>query len=130
MIIRVCVAAALLTPAAAMAQGNPGPYGKLFGRAPATSADWRAHDGEGACSIGANYDDALLAPEGSPADTERRPVYRQWQRIWWACTCFVRSVAANLSAGASRGGRVSTQPSGQTRIDFASAGLTPISPRD
>jgi len=57
--IRVCLAVALLVPSAAMAQGNPGPFGKLFGRAPAstgtdqTSLDVRA-------DVGGQYYDSLL----------------------------------------------------------------------
>ena len=69
MIIRVCLAAVLLTPASAMAQGNPGPYGKLFGRSAASSAGQEHTTVEVRSSIGASYDDALLSPEGSPSDT-------------------------------------------------------------
>jgi len=68
-IIRVCLAAALLTPVAATAQGNPGPYGKLFGRAPAANANGERTVVDVRSSIGGSYENALLAPEGSPFDT-------------------------------------------------------------
>lgn len=68
MIIRVCLVAALLTPAAAMAQGNPGPYGRLFGRLPATSGVREHTTVDVRSSIGANWDSVLLLPEGSPSD--------------------------------------------------------------
>ena len=67
MIIRFCVAAVLLVPTAAIAQGNPGPFGGLFGRAPArtgleqTVVELRS-------GLGVQYDTDLLAPEGSVAD--------------------------------------------------------------
>jgi hypothetical protein len=66
-IIRVCLAVALLTPAAAMAQGNPGPYGKLFGRAPAGNGGNRTTV-EVRSEFGAQYDNALLPPEDLQAD--------------------------------------------------------------
>ena len=82
MIVRVGLAAALLMPAVAMAQGNPGPYGKLFGRAPATAGAQEHTTVQVRSSIGANYDSVLLAPEGSPSDIPRtveyRPVARQF----------------------------------------------------
>lgn len=94
---------ALLTPAAAMAQGNPGPYGKLFGRAPASSAGQEHTTVAVRSSIGANFDDALLAPEGSPADTPtQRGVSGSGSAV---LTVDHRSsmFAASLTGGATRG---------------------------
>ena len=64
MIIRLAVASFLLIPAVAMAQGNPGPYGRLFGRQPA-GAGQDTTVVEARSGIGAQYDTALLPPEGS-----------------------------------------------------------------
>ena len=68
MIFRFCLAAVLLLPTAAMAQGNPGPFGGLFGRAPARSGLDQTIV-EIRSGIGAQYDTDLLAPEGSLIDT-------------------------------------------------------------
>lgn len=65
MIGRLCVAALLLLPSAAFAQGNPGPFGGLFGRVPErsgreyTALDFRSGGG-------AQRDDALITPDGVP----------------------------------------------------------------
>ncbi len=121
MIIRVGLAAALLTPGAAMAQGNPGPYGKLFGRAPASSADEEHTTVEIRSTIGANFDDALLAAEGSAADT---PLQRG---VSGEGTAFVSvqhqsSVfVANVSGGAGRGEYFTEPASYGTTQWFANA---------
>ena len=121
MIIRVCLVAALLTPAAATAQGNPGPYGKLFGRAPASSADQEHTTVEIRSTVGANYDNALLAPEGSAADT---PLQRG---VSGEGTAFVNvehrsSVfVANVSGGAGRGEYFTEPTSYGTTQYFANA---------
>jgi len=122
-IIRVGLAVALLTPAAAMAQGNPGPYGKLFGRAPASSAGQEHTTVEIRSSIGANYDDTLLAPEGSPADT---PTQRG---VSGEGTAFVNMehrssmFTANLSGGAGRGEYFTQPTSYGTTQWFANASV-------
>lgn len=65
MIIRLCLLAAILLPSSAIAQGNPGPFGKLFGREPA-----RANKNETKVdvngSIGGQFGDDL---PGSVDDT-------------------------------------------------------------
>lgn len=66
--MRLCLAAALLMPAAAMAQGNPGPYGRLFGRQPAGSGKDTTVV-EGRAGIGAQYNTALLPLESSDIAT-------------------------------------------------------------
>lgn len=59
MIVRCCIAALLLTPLAAHAQGNPGPFGGLFGRAPErigrdfTALDFRT-------SVAGQFEDAVF----------------------------------------------------------------------
>ena len=63
--MRFCIAAALMMPVAAMAQGNPGPFGGLFGRSAATVGEERTTV-EARASMGGQYDTALLAPENSP----------------------------------------------------------------
>ena len=68
MIIRLCLGAALLFPAAAMAQGNPGPFGALFGRTPERAGQDRSIV-EVRSSLGAQYDTALLPPEDAPVGT-------------------------------------------------------------
>ena len=67
MTIKFCVALAVLVilPTIASAQGNPGPYGGLFGRAPATK-DTVTSAVDVRSSIGGNYDTALLPPETVP----------------------------------------------------------------
>src|SRR5215204_2057104 len=53
-----------------MAQGNPGPFGGLFGRAPARVGEDQTLV-EVRSSVGGQYDSAILAPEGAPAaDTQ------------------------------------------------------------
>jgi hypothetical protein len=65
--IRLCVAALLLLPQAALAQGNPGPFGGLFGRTPErigvefTSVEFRT-------AVDGQYDDVVFAGETVPAD--------------------------------------------------------------
>lgn len=55
----LCVAALLLSPAAAFTQGNPGPFGGLFGRTPQrTGVDYRVFEIRG--STGAQFNDALF----------------------------------------------------------------------
>ncbi len=67
MILRLCVAALLLLPPAAFAQGNPGPFGGLFGRTPErtgnafTAIEFRN-------SYAGQYDDAVLADDLIPVD--------------------------------------------------------------
>jgi len=69
-IIRLCVAALLLMPATVLAQGNPGPFGGLFGRAPARVGEDQTLV-EVRSSVGGQYDSAILAPEDAPAaDTQ------------------------------------------------------------
>ena len=65
MILRFCVAALLLLPAAAFAQGDPGPFGGLFGRAPErTGNEFTAIDFRTA--FAGQYDDAVLVGEALP----------------------------------------------------------------
>jgi hypothetical protein len=69
-IIRLCLLAAMLLPSSAIAQGNPGPFGKLFGREPArANKDQTKVDLNG--SLGGQFGDALpgsvtddVMPEG------------------------------------------------------------------
>jgi hypothetical protein len=66
-ILRFCVAALLLLPAAAFAQGDPGPFDGLFGRTPArTGNEFTAIDFRSA--FAGQYDDALLIDESLPED--------------------------------------------------------------
>jgi hypothetical protein len=67
MILRLCVAALALLPQAAFAQGNPGPFGGLFGRIPErVGAYVTIFDLRG--SGGAQWDDALMRrADGSDA---------------------------------------------------------------
>ena len=63
MILRTCVAALVCLPAAAFAQGNPGPFGGLFGRTPErTGREFTAIDLRS--TVAGQYDEALLVPEG------------------------------------------------------------------
>ena len=74
MILRFCVAALLLLPAAAFAQGDPGPFGGLFGRTPErTGNEFTAIDFRSA--FAAQYDDALLVDESLPEDDVPRSGY-------------------------------------------------------
>src|SRR5688572_4246088 len=65
MTLLFCVAALLLIPQAAFAQGNPGPFGGLFGRTPERqAADVTVFELRG--SAGTHWDGALIpAPEGA-----------------------------------------------------------------
>jgi hypothetical protein len=73
-ILRFCVAALLLLPAAAFAQGDPGPFGGLFGRTPErTGNEFTAIDFRSA--FAAQYDDALLVDESLPDDEVPRSGY-------------------------------------------------------
>jgi hypothetical protein len=73
-ILRFCVAALLLLPAAAFAQGDPGPFGGLFGRTPErTGNEFTAIDFRSA--FAAQYDDALLIDESLPEDDLPRSGY-------------------------------------------------------
>jgi hypothetical protein len=120
-IIRVCLAAALLTPAAAAAQGNPGPYGKLFGRAPASSADQEHTTVEMRASLGASYDGALLAAEGSPADTPSQSGVSGDGSMFVSLDHRSSVFIVNLSGGGGRG-EYFTQPSSYgTNQYFANA---------
>jgi hypothetical protein len=63
-IIRVCLAVALLVmPITATAQGNPGPFGQLFGRAPASTGQEQTLV-EVRSDLSGMYDTMLMAPEG------------------------------------------------------------------
>jgi hypothetical protein len=67
-ILRFCVAALLLLPAAATAQGNPGPFGGLFGRTPErTGVDFTAV--EFRTGVAGQFDDAVFVDERVAADT-------------------------------------------------------------
>lgn len=70
MIVRLCVAALLLMPSAAFAQGNPGnpgPFGGLFGRHPErTGGEFTAVDFRN--SWAAQYDDAVFEDESLGPD--------------------------------------------------------------
>lgn len=66
---RFCLVAALVLPSAALAQGNPGPFGQFFGRSPAASAAEERSTVEVRSSLGGFYDSALFPPEGSPDTT-------------------------------------------------------------
>ncbi len=57
-------------PAAAMAQGNPGPFGGLFGRSAARSGENRSIV-EVRSSVGGQYDSALLDPEDASTTPTR-----------------------------------------------------------
>ena len=68
MIIRVCLATALLVmPITATAQGNPGPFGQLFGRAPASTGQEQTLV-EVRSDLSGMYDTMLMAPEGERLD--------------------------------------------------------------
>jgi hypothetical protein len=120
-IIRVCLVAALLTPAAAMAQGNPGPYGRLFGRIPAQAGVREHTTVEIRSSIGANYDSVLLLPEGSPTDIPLDGGITSGGTAVLGISHRSSMFLANVSGGASRG-QYFTQPSsyGNTQY-FANA---------
>lgn len=63
----VGVAVLLMLPSAAFAQGNPGPFGGLFGRTPErTGREFTALDFR--TSLAAQYDDTLLIDEEIPAE--------------------------------------------------------------
>ena len=93
-----------------MAQGNPGPYGKLFGRVPASSADQEHTTVEVRASLGASYDDALLAPEGSPADTPSQSGVSGDGSIFAGLDHRASVFVVNLSGGGGRG-QYFTEPS-------------------
>lgn len=65
--VRVAVAVLLLLPSAAFAQGNPGPFGGLFGRTPErtgrqfTALEFRT-------SVGGQYDDAVFLDDELPPE--------------------------------------------------------------
>jgi hypothetical protein len=66
-ILRLGVAALLLLPTAAFAQGNPGPFGGLFGRTPErTGSEFTAIDFRNA--FAAQYEDALRVDDAIPED--------------------------------------------------------------
>ena len=113
--------AALLTPAAAMAQGNPGPYGRLFGRLPATAGVREHTTVEVRSSIGANYDSVLLLPEGSPSDIPLDSGISSGGSLVLGVDHRSSIFLANVSGGATRG-QYFTQPSsyGNTQY-FANA---------
>jgi hypothetical protein len=121
-IIRVCLAAALLTPASVLAQGNPGPYGKLFGRSAASSAAQEHTTVEARASIGANYDDALLAPEGSPADTPLQHGVQAAGSAFLNLDHRSSIFIVNLNGGASRGESF-TQPSSYGTNQYTATAL-------
>lgn len=97
-------------PVAAMAQGNPGPYGKLFGRAAATSAGKEHTTVEVRSSIGANWDSVLLLPEGSPSDIPLDSGISSGGSLVLGIDHRSSMFLANLSGGATRG-EYFTQPS-------------------
>jgi hypothetical protein len=66
-IIRCCVAALLLLPAAAFAQGDPGPFGGLFGRTP-ERAGRNYTLFEIRTSTSGQLDDQMLDPDGGIED--------------------------------------------------------------
>src|SRR5688572_4257949 len=104
-----------------MAQGNPGPYGKLFGRAPASSADQEHTTVEARASLGASYDDALLAPEGSPADTPSQSGVSGTGSMFVSLEHRDSVFVGSVSAGGGRG-EYFTQPSSYgTNQYFANA---------
>jgi hypothetical protein len=73
-ILRFCVAALLLLPAAAFAQGDPGPFGGLFGRTPErTGNEFTAIDFRSA--FAGQYDDAVLVDDAIPEDDVPRSGY-------------------------------------------------------
>jgi hypothetical protein len=69
--LRLCVAVLLLLPPAAFAQGNPGPFGGLFGRTPErVGKDYRVF--EVRTSGGAQYENSILddsVPAGSVVES-------------------------------------------------------------
>ena len=93
-----------------MAQGNPGPYGKLFGRSPASSADQEHTTVEVRASLGASYDDVLLAPEGSPAGTPSQSGVSGDGSVFASLDHRASAFIVNLSGGGGRG-QYFTQPS-------------------
>jgi hypothetical protein len=96
--IRFWVAAALMVPAAAIAQGNPGPYGGLFGRAPA-GAD-KSTTVEARAALGGQYDSAILAPQ----DTSSTATQSGLGSLGNAALTFERETDKfNASAGAAAG---------------------------
>lgn len=113
--------AALLTPAAAMAQGNPGPYGRLFGRIPATAGVREHTTVEVRGSIGANYDTVLLLPEGSLLDVPLDSGISSGGTAVLSIAHRSSMFLANASGGATRG-EYFTQPSSYgTNQYFANA---------
>lgn len=101
MIGRLCLAAALLVPATASAQGNPGPFGTLFGRAAVrtgqdeTSVQIRT-------SAGGNYDTALLAPEGQILDRQPQAGMGAGGVVGLVIAHTSGKLTANLTGGAAR----------------------------
>lgn len=72
--LRLFIAALLLLPAAAFAQGNPGPFGGLFGRTPErTGSEFTAIDFRSA--FAGQYDDAVLVDESVPDEDVPRSGY-------------------------------------------------------
>ena len=62
----LCVAVLLLSPAAAFTQGNPGPFGGLFGRTPnRTGVDYKVFEIRG--SGGGQWNDLFDRVAGQPA---------------------------------------------------------------
>src|SRR5262245_59304190 len=113
-----------------MAQGNPGPYGKLFGRAPASSAAQDQTRVEVRSSISANYDDALMAPEGSPADTPLQSGASAGGSAVLSLDHRSSGFIASLTGGAGRG-QYFTQPSpyGNTQYFANARVVAPLSTR-
>jgi hypothetical protein len=72
--LRFCVAALLLLPSAAFAQGDPGPFGGLFGRTPPrTGVEFTAIDFRSAFS--GVYEDAVLVDTSIPEEDLPRSGY-------------------------------------------------------
>ena len=101
MIVRLCVVAALMMPAAALAQGNPGPYGGLFGRTPeGIGGDYSKV--EIRSSLGGVYDNALLVPEGEAVANSTQAGASGVARVDLILEHAADRLTASLRGGAAR----------------------------
>lgn len=118
MIVRVCVAALLLLPAAAFAQGSPGPFGGLFGRTPErTGQQFTALEFRNAW--GAQWDDALLIDEALPEDERPQSGYTGGVNAGLVFERLTDRLHVRSQAGATRQEFFRTPPFGATSYDAA-----------
>ena len=114
--LHLCVAALLLLPAPpAFAQGNPGPFGGLFGRTPnRTGTDYKVFDLRG--SGGVQWDDAVFEQS---QDLSGRPVSGASGQSALAAAFDQRSERFRMRVGSNVDYRqtLTSQPVGGTSVD-------------